>query len=182
MEIKVYTKMQEEGKYPSSELILNYCGQDYYHQLDLYNKFYAKISILLAFAGVLLGVLINQLELSIPFEKFESSNHIVGYLIILRGIFSCLSILLLIVVVVWQLLLLIGSKFIYFPLAKIQEESMYKDKKEDVALWMALKYIESTESIRSISEKKNRQFNILIKCMIASIVLALISKLLMGVI
>ncbi len=59
---------------------------------------------------------------------------------------------------------------------------MYKEKKEDVALWMALKYIESTESIRSISEKKNRQFNILIKCMIASIVLALISKLLMGVI
>jgi len=59
---------------------------------------------------------------------------------------------------------------------------MYKEKKEDVALWMAVKYIESTESIRSISEKKNRQFNILIKCMIASIVLALISKLLMGVI
>jgi len=59
---------------------------------------------------------------------------------------------------------------------------MYNEKKEDVALWMAGKYIESTESIRSISEKKNRQFNILIRCMIASIVLALISKLLMGVI
>lgn len=45
-------KQKEKIQYPSAELLIQPCFEDYKNELESYNKLYDKVNVALAFCGI----------------------------------------------------------------------------------------------------------------------------------
>jgi len=167
--------------YPSAEMLLQVCYNDYQRLIDTYDKIYEKVNVTLAFCGIILLFIINSLNFTYVADilKTQSTSE---FVILIMLLFCSAASTVCIVLAVIQLLLLMRSKTIYvFDSIDIRNDKIYRWNHDAAALWVIDKYTEviaGTEEIaglRNIINEKQKKYNsTIIKVLVAFILYSIV--------
>lgn len=164
MEIKVikcHIANNEKRKlYPSAELVLKLCYEDYKRVIETYDKIYNKTNIALAFTGVLLLVIIGELDYTVLIKRvFSCTNPLEFFSLLLYSLCSLGSALLIIISSIKLLFLLKSTTITVFNSISLRTEELYNEEKESTALWTIEKITTATEELKGLNDKKNKKLN-----------------------
>lgn len=178
---KVQTEEIEENRskkqniYPSAVLLVEACYQDYQRIQDNYNKLYEKINVALAFAGVILTIVLGTLDFSHAAVKISGQPLWKIVLMILELLCTVGSVLLIMVSVLWLLMLLKGRMVKIFKSEDIRNNKIYKEEEENAAVWLIDKYTQVTFAMRTIVKKKQKSFDQALQIIIIGIIMYAVS-------
>lgn len=166
------------ASYPSAELLVEACFQDYLRIQESYNKLYEKVNMTLAFLGVILTLMMGTL--TFPFEGVSVQDITIRDLVVLLAIvFTSLAGLILVLVAVIRLLFFLRGKQIpVFCSEDIRNQEIYRENREVAALWLIDKYTKIVCDMRTIMAERQRSFNNWLTVAVIGIVLYVISMLL----
>lgn len=151
-------QMVEPITYPSAELMLSVCSEDYQRTQENYNKIYEKINIALVFSGVVLTIMLNNLDFYTA-EQLTSTLKVWQLMLsIIELLCSIVSIILILVSTIWLLILLHGRTVVAFKSEDIIDKEIYKEKSEYAAVWVMDKYTQVVGKMRVVIEKKTKIF------------------------
>lgn len=168
----------QEVSYPSAEMLLNVCMEDYKRLQNSYDKIYEKVNFALILAGVILGILPSHIDIALFQLPVKDMNLFELSLALLKEITSVGVIVLVFVATIRLLFLLRGRKVYCFNSEDIIDEKIYKEANEIAATWVMEKYTKIVAEMRPIVEEKQRKFNATIMLMIDGIILYFISVIL----
>ncbi len=157
--------------YPSAAFVLTYCLQDYERIQERYDKIYEKISIALALTGVILTIMLGELDFSSAERSVSTLKVNKLVLIIGRLVFLIGSLLIMIGATIYLLMLLRGRSLMVFKSEDIRNEEIYREKEEFAAVWLIDKYTQIVNNMRPIVQKKQRDFDITLRWIIVGIIL-----------
>lgn len=170
----VDTKSNNPSKvvhYPSAEMLMNICMEDYQRIQDNYSKIYEKVNIALVFAGAVLTIVLNTFNtptFSLPTVGKKSYELVLS---IIEGVTFFGSIVLILIAIIWLLCLLLGRKVRSFKSEDIIDKSIHLEENEYAATWVMDKYTTIVGEIRPIIEKKQNEFNSAMRLLIFGIIL-----------
>ncbi len=145
-------------KYPSAEFLYSVSLEDYNRMLSNYEKIYDRINIALAICGVILIVILENVDMKAISKWMEFSN-LERVAVVLYYMLAIGSATLIVIAVIRFLLLSRSKEILSFDSNSIKEESLYEEKTEDAALWITLQYIRVINDIRNEIRAKNKAFN-----------------------
>lgn len=171
-ENKSTTNEQENnGEYPSAKFLYSVSLEDYNRILSNYDKIYERINIALAISGVILMVVLNNIDLTVLFTNPEIIVVVVYYILAIGST-------VLIVAAVIKLLLLSRSKVLLsFDSNSIKGESLYEEKEEHAALWVTLQHIRVINDIRDKIKEKQKAYDSSIMMVIIALLAYVVSML-----
>lgn len=166
-------------KYPSAQFLYSVSLEDYNRILSNYDKIYDRVNIALAFCGIILIVILNNIDISVLYEWCSYTN-IEKTAVALYFALAIGSAVLIIIAVI-KLLLLSRSKTLFaFDSNSIKQEELYSEKVEDSALWVTLQYIRVINELRKIIGEKQKSLNastvLVVIALVAYVVSMLIYK------
>lgn len=158
-----------ENQYPSAELLQSVCADDYKRLIETYDKIYDKISIALAFSGVVLFVVLSGFDYTIVKDICTANNREL-FTILLQLVFSSIGA----IFIVWgviQLLYLLRSKTITLvDSVSIRNDEVYLETSENAAMWLIDKYTIAISELKIINSKKQKSFDSAVTKVIVSII------------
>ena len=167
-----------EPEYPSAELFVEACYQDYHRLQENYNKLYDKVYYALCLIGVVLTVITSTLDfatLNLPLKEMTIGKVIcteIAILSMFSGFFLIgLSTILL-------LILLRGKKVTVFDSLKIRSGELYLEKKDFASVWLIGAYTDAVNEIKPVIEMKQKKYNRALTILIIGIILYVIAMLL----
>lgn len=166
---------EKKNDYPSAELLLGPCMEDYQRIQDNYNKIYEKINIALAFSGIILTIMLGNINL----EKASilTQNMRVGELILIIVELGCTvgSVGLVLLATIKMLILLLGRIVSVFKSEDLRNNEIYREENQYSALWMIDKYTTIVSEMRPIVQRKQKKYDRAIVIMIIGVVLYAVS-------
>ena len=168
----------EKEEYPSAMFLLDGCFQDYQRIQDNYNKIYEKINIALAFAGVVLTVMLGSFDFSSAVSKVN--NMKISEVILTSIELVCLigSMIVIVGAIIYLLTLLRGREIAVFKSEDIRNEEIYRDKETHAAMWLIDKYTKIVYEDRPIVQKKQKSFDRSMVAIIIGIIMYVIAVML----
>lgn len=165
---------QTKSEYPSAEFLHSVSLADYNRVLSNYDKIYDRINIAMALCGVILLVILSNIDIKVimDWSNYSTLEKMAV------GIYSLCAVgsAVLIVIAVIRLLLLSKSKEVHsFDSNSIKTEELYKESIENAALWVTLQYIRVINDIRTKTNEKQRAFNASIVQIIISLLAFVVS-------
>jgi hypothetical protein len=158
-----------DTKYPSAELLVSACYEDYKRLIDTYDKIYEKINIALAFCGIILLVILERFDYRIFFSHTANSSSGDLFALFVQIICSCTSTVCIIWAVI-QLLILVRSKEItVFDSVAIRNDKIYGLHADEASLWLIDKYTLAISGLRTIIHNKQRAFDAIVVKIIISV-------------
>ena len=172
------TVQRECEDYPSAYFLLDSCFQDYQRIQENYNKIYEKISIALAFCGVVLTIMLGAFDFSTA--KFSVSNMKIWEVILTSIELTCLggSLIVIVGTTIYLLFLLRGRKIAVFKSEDIRNEEIYRNKESHAALWLIDKYTRIVNEVRPIVQRKQKAFDNAMVAIIVGIMMYVVAVLL----
>lgn len=168
----------QEVSYPSAEMLLNVCMEDYKRLQDSYDKIYEKVNFALILAGVMLGTLPSHIDIA-SFQLSVRDMNLFGLILALIKEITSVGVIILVFAVTIRLLFLLRGRKVYcFKSEDIIDEKIYKQDNEIAATWVMEKYTKIVGEMRPVVEEKQRKFNDTIMLMIGGIILYFISVIL----
>lgn len=170
--------VNEDAVYPSACLLLESCIQDYQRLQESYNKIYEKTNIALAFAGVVLTIMIGSFDFS-P-AVLAVKNMKIWEVILTSVELFCLvgSMFMIIFSTSYLLTLLRGRKITVFKSEDIRNNEIYRNKEPHAALWLIDKYTKIVYEVRPVVQKKQRSFDRALMMIIIGIIMYAVAVLL----
>lgn len=164
--------------YPSACFLLDSCVQDYQRLQENYNRIYDKINVALAFAGVVLTIMLGSFDFA-P-AKLCVKDMIVASLIMASVELICLvgGMGLTLFSTVYLLTLLRGRKIAVFKSEDIRNEAVYREKESHAAMWLIDKYTKIVNEVRPVVQKKQASFDRALITIIVGIIMYAISVIL----
>ena len=165
----------ESSDYPSACFLLDSCVQDYQRLQENYNRIYDKINVALAFAGVVLTIMLGSFDFA-P-AKLCVKDITVASLIITVVELICLvgGMGLTLISIVYLLTLLRGRKIAVFKSEDIRNEEIYREKESHAAMWLIDKYTRIVNEVRPVVQKKQEAFDKALVVIIVGIILYVIA-------
>lgn len=165
----------ESSDYPSACFLLDCCVQDYQRLQENYNRIYDKINVSLAFAGVVLTIMLGSFDFA-P-AKLCVKDITVASLIIIVVELICLvgGMGLTLISIVYLLTLLRGRKIAVFKSEDIRNEEIYREKESHAAMWLIDKYTRIVNEVRPIVQKKQEVFDKALVTIIVGFILYVIA-------
>ena len=164
---------QEEKvtQYPAAKVLADACFQDYMRLQDNYNKLYEKINIALAFAGVILTLVLGFLDFTHLFT--DVCSYKIWELILLIVYTACeiACVIFLLYATIRLLLLLKGKTIPVFKSEDVRDEDVYSATEEEASMWLVDKYTICTDGVRPIIAKKQKAFEGAIRAVIIGLIL-----------
>ncbi len=152
------SKKKDVPKYPSAEFLYSVSLEDYNRVLSNYDKIYDRINIALALCGVILIVILSNIDIT-ALLKWNSYSDLKKIVVSIYAICAVGSAVLIIIAVIRFLLLSKSKEILSFDSNSIKTESLYKEKVEDAALWVTLQYIRVINDIRNKTKEKQKVFD-----------------------
>ncbi len=166
------------NKYPSAELLLTPCMEDYQRIQDNYNKIYEKINIALAFSGIILTIMLANLNIDKSIAIIQNMKIYEVVLITIEVGCTIGSVVLVLLTTIRLLILLLGKPVSVFKSEDLRNEGIYREEKQNAALWIIDKYTIIVSEMRPIIQRKQKKYNKAIEIMIIGVILYAISILL----
>lgn len=165
----------ESSDYPSACFLLDSCVQDYQRLQENYNRIYDKINVALAFAGVVLTIMLGSFDFASA--KLCVKDITVASLIITVVELICLvgGMGLTFISIVYLLTLLIGRKIAVFKSEDIRNEEIYREKESHAAMWLIDKYTRIVNEVRPVVQKKQEVFDKALVTIIVGFILYVIA-------
>lgn len=165
----------ESSDYPSACFLLDSCVQDYQRLQENYNRIYDKINVALAFAGVVLTIMLGSFDFA-P-AKLCVKDITVASLIITVVELICLvgGMGLTLISIVYLLTLLRGRKIAVFKSEDIRNEEIYREKESHAAMWLIDKYTRIVNEVRPVVQKKQEIFDKALVTIIVGFILYVIA-------
>lgn len=165
----------ESSDYPSACFLLDSCVQDYQRLQENYNRIYDKINVALAFAGVVLTIMLGSFDFA-P-AKLCVKDITVAALIIIVVELICLvgGMGLTLISIVYLLTLLRGRKIAVFKSEDIRNEEIYREKESHAAMWLIDKYTRIVNEVRPVVQKKQEVFDKALVTIIVGFILYVIA-------
>lgn len=165
----------ESSDYPSACFLLDGCVQDYQRLQENYNRIYDKINVALAFAGVVLTIMLESFDFA-P-VKLCVKDITVASLIITVVELICLvgGMGLTLISIVYLLTLLRGRKIAVFKSEDIRNEEIYREKESHAAMWLIDKYTRIVNEVRPVVQKKQEVFDKALVTIIVGFILYVIA-------
>lgn len=170
---KSETPAQEENRaqYPAAKVLVEACFQDYMRLQDNYNRLYEKINIALAFAGVILTLVLGFLDFTHLFVDVGSCKIWELILLIVYTACEVACVVFLLYATIRLLLLLKGKTIPVFKSEDVRDEDVYGATEEEAAMWLVDKYTICTDGIRPIVAKKQKAFECALRAVIIGLIL-----------
>lgn len=167
-----------DSKYPAAIFLVDTIYQDYIRLMDSYNKIYDKLNIILVFVGIILGIIINNIDLKI--FQTDCSNRMLWQvaLLVLHVLLLVISIILMIYSIYMIFKLLKGKGIYVFKSEDLRNNHIYRETVEVAAMWLIDKYTECTASIRPVLDENQKDFQNIVKS-VTLLILILITVLFM---
>lgn len=165
----------ESSDYPSACFLLDSCVQDYQRLQENYNRIYDKINVALAFAGVVLTIMLGSFDFASA--KLCVKDITVASLIITVVELICLvgGMGLTLISIVYLLTLLRGRKIAVFKSEDIRNEEIYREKESHAAMWLIDKYTRIVNEVRPVVQKKQEVFDKALVTIIVGFILYVIA-------
>lgn len=165
-------------EYPSACLLLDSCIQDYQRLQENYNRIYEKTNVALAFAGVVLTIMLGSLDFS-P-AKLNIKDMTVLDVIMTSIELICLvgSMIMIIVSTVYLLTLLRGRSIAVFKSEDIRNDEIYRNNESHAAVWLIDKYTRIVNEVRPVVQKKQASFDRALITIIIGIILYAVAAIL----
>ncbi len=165
----------ESSDYPSACFLLDSCVQDYQRLQENYNRIYDKINVALAFAGVVLTIMLGSFDFASA--KLCVKDITVASLLITVVELICLvgGMGLTFISIVYLLTLLIGRKIAVFKSEDIRNEEIYREKESHAAMWLIDKYTRIVNEVRPVVQKKQEVFDKALVTIIVGFILYVIA-------
>lgn len=165
----------ESSDYPSACFLLDSCVQDYQRLQENYNRIYDKINVALAFAGVVLTIMLGSFDFASA--KLCVKDITVASLIITVVELICLvgGMGLTLISIVYLLTLLGGRKIAVFKSEDIRNEEIYREKESHAAMWLIDKYTRIVNEVRPVVQKKQEVFDKALVTIIVGFILYVIA-------
>ena len=147
-------ELTESTDYPSACFLLDSCVQDYQRLQENYNRIYDKINVVLAFAGVVLTIMLGSFDFS-P-AKLCVKDMTVAALIMTSVELICLvgGMGLTLFSTIYLLTLMRGRKIAVFKSEDIRNDEIYREKESYAAMWLIDKYTKIVNEVRPVVQKK----------------------------
>lgn len=165
----------ESSDYPSACFLLDSCVQDYQRLQENYNRIYDKINVALAFAGVVLTIMLGSFD-------FVSAKLCVKDITVASLIITVVELICLVggmgltfISIVYLLTLLIGRKIAVFKSEDIRNEEIYREKESHAAMWLIDKYTRIVNEVRPVVQKKQEVFDKALVTIIVGFILYVIA-------
>ena len=149
----------ESVDYPSACFLLDSCVQDYQRLQENYNRIYDKINVALAFAGVILTIMLGTFD-------FTPASFCVKDMTILVLILTVIELLCLVggmgltlFSTICLLTLMRGRKIAVFKSEDIRNNEIYREKESHAAMWLIDKYTRIVDEVRPVGQKKQASFD-----------------------
>lgn len=149
----------ETAIYPSAEILMNICYNEYRRIHDTYNKIYEKVNIALAFCGVILIVVMSNFDYTIisRLSNCDSNYELLSLLTLIICSFVSAS---LVIWAVIQLLLLMRSRpMTVIDCSSFQNEKTYCEQTDIASLWVLNLLNQSILKTKLIIEEKQKSFD-----------------------
>ena len=171
-------EVSESTDYPSACFLLDSCVQDYQRLQENYNRIYDKINVALAFAGVVLTIMLGSFDLT-P-AKLYVKDMTVASLIMTVVELICLvgGMGLTLFSIVYLLTLLRGRKIAVFKSGDIRNDEVYREKESHAAMWLIDKYTIIVNEVRPVVQKKQASFDRALIIIIIGIIIYTVSVIL----
>ena len=165
----------ESMEYPSACFVLDSCVQDYQRLQESYNRIYDKINVALAFAGVVLTIMLNLFDFSTA--KICVKDMTVGNLIMTSIELFCLigGMGLTFFATIYLLALMRGRKIAVFKSEDIRNDEVYREKESYAAMWLIDKYTKIVNEVRPVVQKKQLSFDKALGAIIVGIIMYFIA-------
>lgn len=152
------TQNQNAEKYPSAEFLYSVSLEDYNRVLSNYDRIYDRINIALALCGVILIVILSNVDMTAMFN-WNNYTNLEKMAVGIYGLCAIGSAVLIVIAVIKLLLLSRSKEILSFDSNGIKTEALYNEKIEDAALWVILQYIRVINDIREKIKDKQKAFN-----------------------
>lgn len=174
--------VKRKTKYPGAEIIQNACYEDYKRCLDTYDKIYDKINIALVFCGVVLLVVMSSFDYTVIMKLIATTSKLEFFSLLLYTACSVGSAICIVWAVIKLLLMMRSQSVIVFDSIACRNDNIYKFLPDEAAVWLIDKYTIATNELKSINDKKNREYNtVIIKIVVAILLYAVVVVLSKGV-
>ena len=150
--------VQSNEKYPSAEFLYSVSLEDYNRVLSNYDKIYDRINVALTLCGVILIVILSNVDV-ITLLSWNNYSNLEKMAVAIYGLCAVGSAVLIVIAVIKLLLLSRSKDTLPFDSNSIKTESLYNEKIEDAALWVTLQYIRVINDIREKIKEKQKAFN-----------------------
>lgn len=171
-------EVTESSDYPSASFLLDSCVQDYQRLQENYNRIYDKINVALAFAGVVLTIMLGSFD-------FEPAKLCVKDMTVVSLIMTVVELICLVGGIgltlfstIYLLTLLRGRKIAVFKSEDIRNEEIYREKESHAAMWLIDKYTKIVNEVRPVVQKKQASFDRALIIIIIGIILYAVSVIL----
>lgn len=162
-------KQEKKVNYPSARFLVEACYQDYSRLHNDYMKLYDKISVALAFAGVVFTLIFNTIDFKSATVKVEGLNTLQVIAFIIHFLCIIFSILLLLFGTCLLFHLLKGKTCQVFKCEDVRNKSIYNEQENDAAVWLIEQYTTCVYEMRPIIEKRQASFQKAMKSIIGSL-------------
>ena len=163
-------------QYPSAELLVQACYEDYKNTLESYNKIYDKVNVALAFCGVIILKLIDRLNFG-EFEGLLQKTTIISAVFsIIDFLFSLGSAFLIIAAVVELTKLLASKKVNIFDSVDFYNNKRFLLKPDQLALSLVYAYTGCIRGLRKVTNEKQAKYDCAVEEIVGSVILYAISE------
>lgn len=157
-------------QYPSAELVKDVCFEDYKRLLDTYDKIYEKVNIALVLCGVLLISIVPTFDYTMISKIVSAKNNMELFFLIFYFVSSFCSVLFMTWAVIQLLILMKGKQIYTVDTLALRNNELYREKIEDVAMWLIDKFTVSINDLKQIISKKQSVYNSAIVKVIIAII------------
>lgn len=165
--------------YPSAELLVQHCFEDYKNELESYNRIYEKVNIALAFCGVVLLVFFEQIDFTQIIKVTETDSFLLASSILAHFLSSIGCVIAIACATNNLLNLMAGRDILHFTSVDFRNEGTYYRPPDQAALSLIDAYTRVTLELRSVVSDKQSDFNAVLFQIAGSLVyyvIAVISK------
>lgn len=165
----------ESSDYPSACFLLDSCVQDYQRLQENYNRIYDKINVALAFAGVVLTIMLESFDFA-PVKLYVKDITVASLIITVVELICLVGGMgLTLISIVYLLTLLRGRKIAVFKSEDIRNEEIYREKESHAAMWLIDKYTRIVNEVRPVVQKKQEVFDKALVTIIVGFILYVIA-------
>lgn len=166
-----YETQENTEVYPSAKFLVDACFQDYLRLQENYNKLYEKLNVALAFAGVVLTLVLGTFDFEPAIIGIEELQIWEIILLIVHTLCIVSSAGLLFYGTIRFLTLLTGRRLPVFKSEDVRNNNIYKEEEQYAALWLIDKYTICTNELRPIVAEKQKVFERALKAIIIGLIM-----------
>lgn len=165
------TEQGSTKEYPSAQFLVDSCFQDYMRLQENYNKLYEKLNIALAFAGVVLTLVLGTFDFKPVLVDVMGLQVWEIILLIVHALCAIGSLILLFYGTIRFLILLKGKSIPVFKSEDIRNDEIYREEEQNAAMWLIDKYTICVNELRPIIADKQKVFEKALKTVIVGLIL-----------